>query len=77
MPTAHYTTRHDTTRQLPTKKSCNVRGSTTGRDTTRQKSDLVVRDLTMLDICDITRFCCRGRLVVTRRLMCGGHKIPT
>ena len=84
--TLHDTTRHDTTRQLQTRKSCNVRGSTTRRDTTRQKSGLVVSDLTMLDICDKVRFlsCCvascrrhdflvGGCLVVSRRVMCGGH----
>ena len=59
MPTAHYTTRRDTTRQLPTGKLCNVRGGGGVHDTTRatrQKSDLVVSDLTMLDICDKARF---------------------
>ena len=82
MPTAHYTTRRDTTR-----KSCNARGSTTRRDTTRKKSGLVVSDLTMLDICDKALFSsCRvvdtralhdflvvGCLVVSRCVMCGGH----
>ena len=48
-----------------TKKSCNVRGSTTRRDTTRQKSGLVVSDLTMLDICAKARLC----LVVSRRVV--------
>ena len=81
MPTAHYTSRRDTTR-----KSCNVQGSTTRRDT-RKKSGLVVSDLTMLDICDKALFSsCRvvdtralhdflvvGCLVVSRCVMCGGH----
>ena len=39
-------TLHNTT-QLLTRKSCNVRGSTT-----RQKLGLIMSDLTMLDICD-------------------------
>ena len=47
---------HDMTRQLPTRKSYNVRGSTTRRVTTRQKSGFVVSDLTMLDICDKARY---------------------
>ena len=53
MPTAHYTTRRDNFRQ-ENRVMCG--GSTTRRDTTRQKSDLVVSDLTMLDICDKARF---------------------
>ena len=49
MPTAHYMTGRNTTRQLLTEKSCNVRGVTTRRDTTRQKLGCVASDLTMLD----------------------------
>ena len=51
MPTAHYTTRRDTTRRDNFRQENRVM-SMTRRDTTRQKSGLVVSGLTMLDICD-------------------------
>ena len=82
MPTAHYTTRRDNSRQENRVMCGGLRP-----DATRQKSGLIVSDLTMLDICDKARFLsCRyvdprtlhdflvgGCLVVSRRVMCGGH----
>ena len=87
--TLHDTIRRDTTRQLLTRKSCNVRVSATQNDTTRQKSGLVVSDLTMLDIYDKARFLScrvidprilhdflvRGCRIVSRRVNCGRHKM--
>ena len=84
---AHRTLR-DTRRQLPTRKLCNVRGATTQRDTTRQKSGLVVSDLTMPDICDKApflsclvvsshrspHFLVGSCLLVSCNVRCGGHK---
>ena len=66
------TKRRDRTRQLPTGQSCYVRGSTTRRDTTTQKSGLVVSDLTTLDTCAKARFLfcrvtsCRRSLYISR-----------
>ena len=55
-------TRRDTTRQLPTRKSCNVRGSTTRQDKNRASSQIssIVRSLTTRP-----EFC----LVVSRRVV--------
>ena len=56
MPTAHYTTPRDTTPRDNPRQENRVMCGGLQHDTTRQKSGLVVSDLTMLEICDKARF---------------------